>query len=53
LTLIVAADSKGIYGRCDAKCHDATEPECHCICGGRFYGKGSGTPDGSSPVIIW
>ncbi|HUZ45853.1 MAG TPA: hypothetical protein VMW54_04385 [Terriglobia bacterium] len=43
MTLITAANSGGAYGRCDAKCHDATEPECHCICGGCFHGKGSGS----------
>ncbi len=45
MTLVVAGNSDGVYGRCDAKCHNATEPECHCICGGRFHGKGSGTAE--------
>jgi hypothetical protein len=43
MTLIVAVDSNGVYGRCDAKCHDATGPKCTCICGGVYHGKGSGT----------
>jgi hypothetical protein len=25
-------------GRCDAKCYDAHEPDCDCICGGRNHG---------------
>ena len=45
MTLIVAGNSDGLSGRCDAKCHNATEPDCHCICGGCFHGKGSGTPE--------
>jgi len=24
--------------RCDARCHEATQPECDCVCGGRFHG---------------
>jgi len=43
MTLILAVDSNGVYGRCDAKCHDATGPKCTCICGGVYHGKGSGT----------
>jgi len=30
--------SDGEKGRCDAKCHEAREPECVCMCGGRFHG---------------
>jgi hypothetical protein len=45
MTLITAGNSDGVYGRCDAKCHDATEPQCHCICGGRFHGKRSSSPE--------
>ena len=26
--------------RCDAKCYDAKEEVCNCICGGRNHGKG-------------
>jgi len=43
VTLIVAANSDGVYGRCNAKCHDAKKPKCHCICRGAFHGKGSGS----------
>lgn len=27
--------------RCDAKCHNAKEPGCDCICGGRYHGCGN------------
>jgi hypothetical protein len=27
-------------GRCDAKCYDAKEPDCDCICGGKNHGAG-------------
>ncbi len=40
VTLISWATSGGDQGRCDAKCYDATEPECTCICGGRNHGAG-------------
>lgn len=33
-------NSEGIKGRCDAKCHNAVTPECDCMCGGRYHGKG-------------
>ena len=29
-------------GRCDAKCYEAIEPECTCVCGGMNHGKGKG-----------
>ena len=41
MTLIVAANSDVVYGRCNAKCHDAKGRKCHCICRGIFHGKGS------------
>ena len=25
-------------GRCDARCHEAKQPDCDCICGGRYHG---------------
>lgn len=43
MTLIVAGNSSGVYGRCDARCHNATEPDCHCICGGRYHRLKSGS----------
>lgn len=39
-TLIIAENPGKWRRQCDAKCHMATEPECSCICGGRFHGKG-------------
>ena len=39
-TLISAHNSDGCIGRCDAKCYDAQEPRCDCICGGRNHGAG-------------
>jgi hypothetical protein len=39
-TLISYQSSGGDQGRCDAKCYDAAEPECTCICGGRNHGAG-------------
>ena len=39
-TLIAACNSEGCVGRCDARCYDAAEPECDCICGGRKHGAG-------------
>ena len=39
-TLIAVYNSEGCQGRCDARCYDAAEPECDCICGGRNHGAG-------------
>ncbi len=39
-TLMQWSNSDGIKGRCDAKCHTADEPDCVCMCGGRYHGKG-------------
>ena len=41
ITAIAVYNSEGWVGRCDAKCHDATEPQCDCICGDRLHGVGS------------
>jgi len=40
MTLISMHNSEGCIGRCDAKCYDAKEPACHCMCGGRNHGVG-------------
>jgi len=37
VTLISYQSSGGDQGRCDAKCYDAHEAECDCICGGRNH----------------
>lgn len=31
-------NSEGTKGRCDAKCHVASGPDCDCMCGGTFHG---------------
>lgn len=36
-TIMSYSDSDGTR-RCDARCHKATQPECECICGGRYHG---------------
>ena len=38
--LLEVRNSDGIVGRCDAKCYDATEPRCRCVCQGTNHGKG-------------
>lgn len=43
-TLIAVYDSAGVcIGRCDAKCHDAHDPKCDCVCGGSNHGVGRAT----------
>lgn len=39
-TLIAVYNSEGCVGRCDARCYDAAEPDCDCICAGRNHGAG-------------
>ncbi len=39
-TLISVHNSEGCVGRCDAKCHNATLPDCDCVCGGMNHGVG-------------
>lgn len=39
-TLIAVYSSRGCIGRCDAKCYEATSPDCDCICGGINHGAG-------------
>lgn len=41
-TLLIVGNSEGSR-RCDAKCHEATEPDCDCVCGGRYHGRGTQT----------
>lgn len=40
MTLIAVYNSDVCVGRCDAKCYNATHPECTCICGGANHGAG-------------
>ena len=37
-TLIAVYDNDGCKGRCDARCYEAREPHCDCVCGGRNHG---------------
>jgi len=39
-TLILAANLSGPIGRCDARCYNATDPRCDCVCGGLNHGVG-------------
>lgn len=39
-TLIEVRNSSGVVGRCDAKCYNATDPKCDCVCGGHNHGAG-------------
>ncbi len=39
-TLIRVGNSEGEVGRCDARCYDAKEPQCDCVCGGLNHGAG-------------
>jgi hypothetical protein len=39
-TLIAVYNSEGCVGRCDAKCYQAHEPACNCICRGKNHGAG-------------
>lgn len=41
-TVMKWGNSEGTKGRCDAKCHNATKPDCDCMCGGRYHGVGEG-----------
>ena len=40
-TILAVYNSNGCAGRCDARCHEAVNDECRCICGGAFHGVGS------------
>ena len=55
-TLISFSSSSGQQGRCDAKCYDAKESECDCICGGRNHGAGSEAgrlwQDGATAIFL-
>jgi len=39
-TLIAVYNSEGCVGRCDARCYEAKNAQCHCICGGRNHSAG-------------
>jgi len=39
-TLVAVYNSDGCIGRCDARCYEAKNAKCHCICGGRNHSAG-------------
>jgi hypothetical protein len=39
-TLIAVYNSESCVGRCDARCYDAAEESCECICQGRNHAAG-------------
>lgn len=39
-TLIAVYNSDGCIGRCDARCYDAKDDKCECICHGKNHGAG-------------
>ena len=39
-TLIAVYNSEGCVGRCDARCYEAKNGTCHCICGGKNHRAG-------------
>lgn len=39
-TLIAVYTSDGCVGRCDAKCYNAADQSCDCVCGGMNHGAG-------------
>ena len=40
VTVMRWGNSDGTKGRCDAKCHKASAPNCSCMCNGRYHGAG-------------
>jgi predicted RNase H-like HicB family nuclease len=50
-TLIAVYNSDGCVGRCDAKCYDAIEPECTCVCGGMNHGAGRSKAMGNTQAL--
>jgi len=40
MTTMIAVYSDRGAARCDARCYEAAEPECDCVCGGRNHGIG-------------
>lgn len=41
-TVLTVGNSRGSRS-CTASCHEAKSPECDCVCGGKYHGKGTGT----------
>jgi len=40
MTLIAVYNSEGLVGRCDARCYNAKDSNCDCVCGGRNHRAG-------------
>ena len=51
MTLITFGTSGGVRRRCDATCHNAKQPHCTCICGGRYHGKREGSEELKAEVM--
>lgn len=51
MATIMSYSSSDGTRRCDARCHQATQPECECICGGRYHGCARGRSDGPRTVV--
>jgi len=45
MTLIYQRTGGGSVNKCDARCHNAVNPRCTCICGGRYHGKKESSSD--------
>lgn len=45
MTAITYGNSSGETRRCDAKCHNAKNADCDCICAGVLHGAGSKTAE--------
>lgn len=41
MTLIRVTNHDGSQRRCDARCHNAKQPTCDCVCGGMNHGVGT------------
>lgn len=50
-TIMSSGGADGTTRRCDAHCHKATQPECKCICGGRYHGCARDQSEGPRDVI--
>lgn len=40
MVTLLRVTTNGRSGRCDAKCHDAHDADCDCVCGGINHGVG-------------
>jgi hypothetical protein len=38
MTVMSWGDSEGLRGRCDARCHNAVQVACDCMCAGVYHG---------------